>query len=156
MAREKAGGQAWHGWVHMCQTTITMASSDRLTCYSLNKLQSQSSPMSLALSPEFWLWPLAEAPVTDTACKWTKIPGASQLAPGKYELDVKNTGMEIMLGMGWSKMKWRKCKAVEQCLEAIPVTPQLDCIFLEVILIFSFARSGSSVNEPLLERFWFR
>ncbi|KFO13721.1 hypothetical protein N312_10554, partial [Balearica regulorum gibbericeps] len=37
MARDKANGQAWYGWVHVCQTTIAMGSSDRLTCYSLNK-----------------------------------------------------------------------------------------------------------------------
>ncbi|KAF1454938.1 hypothetical protein FQV08_0002252, partial [Pygoscelis antarcticus] len=37
MARDKAGAQVWHGWVHVCQTTITMGSSDRLTCYSLDK-----------------------------------------------------------------------------------------------------------------------
>lgn len=52
--------------------------------------------MTLAVSPEFWL---AEAPVSDAVCKWTKIRDASQLDPSKYKLDAKNTGTEEMLGM---------------------------------------------------------
>jgi len=68
--------------------------------------------MTLAVYPDFRWWQLAEAPIIDMVCKWTKIPGASQLAPGKYKLDVKNTDTKEMLGMRWSRMKWRKWKAM--------------------------------------------